>query len=283
VPPLTPLFLKMPIIGLGLVGLLFAFRRHDWRAALPAIWGLAIFFTSLPYLVGLPGTGAIEPIVALMTLYLAAAPLAALPPGYISEWLGRYRAARLITALTTIAFIWLSAWGIAWQRDLVPAYDRTVTPADIRAISWVESHTPADSRFLVASHPIYSGLIVAGTDAGWWLPLLAGRQTTVPPMTYGSELHEDPAFLERTHRLIATLRRAPLTDERSKIVDLTRPEALEALHGAGVNYIYIGAQPMEGPLALPAIDHIDIARLRASPDFQLAYADGGVSIFQVLK
>jgi len=33
----------------------------------------------------------------------------------------------------------------------------------------------------------YGDSVIVGSDGGWWLPLLARRQTTLPPINYGSE------------------------------------------------------------------------------------------------
>jgi hypothetical protein len=62
-----------------------------------------------------------------------------------------------LTFVPIAALIIASAWGVGWQRDLVPDYMRMVTPADVQAMAWVREHTPPDARFVVNSHPIYGG------------------------------------------------------------------------------------------------------------------------------
>lgn len=292
IPPLTPFFIKNWMILLALGGTLLALRLRMWRVLLLALWALLNIFAALPYLVGLPGTGMIEAPVAPMTLYLTVIPLAGFALGkaqetYIQLWSipGRERVVLRSLfgyAAPALVIMLLCVWGIGWQRDLVPPYARMVTAADERAYRWIQEHTAADARFVVNSHPIYGGLQLVGTDGGWWLPLLAGRQVNMPPMSYGSELPENPEYAVIVHQMAAELRQKKLTDDRPRSVDLTRPEAISLLRSAGYRYVYSGAQPLQGSGTFPAVDRIDTALLRQSPDFRLVYADGGVEIFELL-
>lgn len=281
IPHTTPIFLKGPIIALACTGLLIALRRRDWRSALPAGWTLAALATAVPHAFGLPGTGIIETSFVSFMFYLIVTPLAGVSLAAITDALKRVTP-RLTLALITGIVIFVSAWGVGWQRNLVSAYVRMVTPADVQAMEWVRAHTPPDARFIVNSHPIYGGDMIVGTDAGWWLPFFTGRQTNVPPMTYGSELSADPQYASEINALARDLRRRPLTDVRPVLIDLTLPETIDRLRTAGYTHIYIGAQLIAGPLGIPAPDRIDTARLRESPHFRLVYDRDGVEIFELV-
>ncbi|GIW02854.1 hypothetical protein [Roseiflexus sp.] len=281
VPALAPLYLKGPVIAAALIGLALAARRRSWHALLPAGWVLAALATAMPHLLGLPGIGVVQGDVAAMILYLMATPLAGVTLASIGEVLERV-APRLAIIPIATAIILVSAWGVGWQRDLVPAYMRMVTPADMQAMEWVRANTPPAARFIVNSHPIYGGDMIVGTDAGWWLPFFAGRQTNVPPMAYGSELSADPQYVADIHTLARDLRRRPLADGRAVQVDLTIPESIERLRNAGYTFVYSGAQSIAGPGGIPAPDRIDTARLRTSPHFRLVYDRDGVEIFELV-
>jgi hypothetical protein len=280
IPAVAPLFLKGPVIGAAIVGVLLAGRRRLWRALLPAGWTLALLATVMPHVIGLPGTGVVEGGITATTLYLMAAPLAGVTLGAVCTALERV--ALRLTFVPIAALIIVSAWGVGWQRDLVPDYMRMVTPADVQAMAWVREHTPHDARFVVNSYPIYGGDMIVGVDSGWWMPFFAGRQTNVPPMTYGSELAADPQYAAEIHALARDLRRRPLTDGQGGLVDLTLPETIERLRAAGYTYVYSGAQPIVGPRAFGSPDRIDTARLRTSPHFRLVYDHGGVEIFELV-
>lgn len=281
VPAIAPLYLKGPALVAAITGVLLAARRRLWRALLPAGWILTALATAMPHLLGLPGTGVIQGDVAAMTLYLMAAPLAGVTLASLCEMLASVTP-RLAPVPIATVIVLVSAWGVGWQRDLVPLYMRMVTPADARAIEWVRTHTPPDAHFIVNSHPIYDGDMIVGTDAGWWLPFFTGRQTNVPPMTYGSELSADPQYAADIHALARDLRRRPLTDGGAVQVDLTLPETIDRLRSAGYTHVYIGAQLIAGPFGIPEPDRIDTARLRASPHFRLVYDQDGVEIFELV-
>ncbi|MFQ3633025.1 DUF6541 family protein [Roseiflexus sp.] len=281
VPSIAPLYLKSPVIAAALIGALLAARQRAWRALLLAGWVLTSLVIAMPHLVGLPGTGVVQGDVVAMMLYLAVAPLAGITLASICDMLERMTA-RLAVFPIAAVIIFVSAWGAGWQRDLVPSYMRMVTPADAQAMEWIRAHTPPDARFIVNSHPIYGGDMIVGTDAGWWLPFFTGRQTNVPPMTYGSELSADPQYGTEIHTLARDLRRRPLTDEGAARIDLTLPETIDRLRDAGYTFVYSGAQSIAGPGGIPAPDRIDTTRLRESPHFRLVYDAGGVEIFELV-
>jgi hypothetical protein len=191
--------------------------------------------------------------------------------------LGGGALAYLSGALGCALLLLVIASGTAWQQGIIAGDTALVSGADLAAIEWVRANTPPDAHFLVNSFPAYGGTLVAGTDAGWWLPLLAQRATTLPPLTYGSELGEQPDYDQRVNRLAMALRRRPLTDLAPISVNLTQPKVLKALCDADVNYVYSGAHPFPGPAVA---DRIDTSLLQPGTPFRLVYAHDGVEIFQ---
>ena len=115
---------------------------------------------------------------------------------------------------------------------MVNPFFQLVTAADLRAMAWIRQNTPADAVFLANSERAYGGRTVVGTDAGWWLPLLAGRRGTVPVMLYLDEGSSPPGLAQRTNDLEETVRtRGP-----------TSAEGLAALRQAGVTHVFVGAR-----------------------------------------
>ena len=68
---------------------------------------------------------------------------------------------------------------------------------------------------------------VVGVDGGYWLPLLAGRATTVLPMLYPGERGADPAATAAMIAVARALRDAPAA-----------PETARLLRALGVGYVY---------------------------------------------
>jgi hypothetical protein len=294
-PQSTPLYAKSYVLLAAFMGLLTALWRRDWRMALPGVWCALLVLCVTPQVLGIPGAGAIDNLTALSALYLPLAPLAgyALASlGALVQQLPLFAAARMgditrvvampaaaVSAAVVAALLVVVAWGSAWQTRLIDGSTQLVAPADVQALDWLRRNTPSDALILVNGFPAYGGTLVAGTDAGWWIPLLAGRQTTLPPLTYGSERGPSPDYGLQIGRFYQALRGRTLSDGRPIQVDITNEAAIELLRRAGVTHVYSGASVSPGP---QHADRIDTTVLRASPAFRLVYEQGGVEIYQMV-
>ena len=259
--PVTPFYLKGPIILLAVGGVVVALARRNWRVALTAVWSQLLLLLVVPHLVGLPGAGIVNSLTVYIALYLTAIPPAAYLIGAGEQLLDRWRP-RLGATIATVALVAASIWGVRWQQHLLDPANQLFTPADARAMEWIKAHTPPDARFLVNMFPAFGDNLVAGSDGGWWIPLLTGRETTLPPLTYGSERSLQPDYARRVNRLAAALREDPLPDE----------EGLRIARAAGIDYIYSGAHEGQDR-------RIDVQALRRHPAFRVVYDQGGVTIF----
>ena len=100
-----------------------------------------------------------------------------------------------------------------------------------------------------------------GTDAGWWLPLLAGRRGTVPVMIYLDERSSPPGLAQRTNDLEETVRtRGP-----------TSAEGLAALRQAGVTHVFVGARG----------GYLKAEELAASAAYEVVYEQDGVRVYRI--
>jgi hypothetical protein len=221
----------------------------------------------------------IDNFVVYITLYLPLAPLAGYALGELQRTTQRWLPG-LARAGAGAVLLAGSLWGFTWQNQHI--YDSSYqlfTPADAQAVAWIQTNTPADARFFVNAFPAYGGSLIAGSDGGWWLPLLAGRATNLPPLTYGSEKGPDPEYAHTINNFAAAMRGRPLKDSTPVTIDLTTPENYARLRAAGYTYVYSGAHA--NPDANSG-DHIDVAALLARPDlFVQVYAEGGVQIFEI--
>jgi hypothetical protein len=61
-------------------------------------------------------------------------------------------------------------------------------PGDLIVMDWIKNNTPPDALFLVNALQFdwQPGWLV-GSDAGYWVPLLANRSSVIPPMVYPME------------------------------------------------------------------------------------------------
>lgn len=285
--PITPSYLKGWMIALAAVGLFIALAQRHWRAALFAVWSVLIVFTVTPQTLGLPGTGIVDQLTAYIALYLTVLPLTGFALAMIGDWfvgkLARinvaFARATPFVAIFSAAMLALSLWGATWLPNVVEPGRQLLTPADERAMQWIRDNVPTNARFVVNTFPAYGGSLVAGTDGGWWIPLLTGRRTNLPPITYGSERAEQDVFYANTNRLAAALRGRPLQDSTALRIDLTTPANVQQLRDAQITHVYSGANAIPGP---EGADWIDTTLLRESSKFKLAYDQDGVEIFELL-
>jgi hypothetical protein len=137
------------------------------------------------------------------------------------------------------------------------------------AAQWIKSNTPPDSRLLVNSIPYYSGTTIVATDGGWWLPLLAKRAITVPPMNYGLEKDPWPNYLAQVNALTSEI----------QVKGIQNPEVLSQLKSRGVSYVYLGQQ--QGTVNSPGGPLYTAGQLLADPNFRQVYHQDRVWIFKI--
>ncbi len=266
--PISPFYVKAPIVLLAFGGLGLALAQRRWRIALCGLWTLGLFLLIVPEVVGIPIGGVITNFAAYIALYLTLIPLAAFVLGALPQLARRW--ARPLTVAGAAALIALSLWGARWQAGIIdlPA-QQLLTPADATAMEWIRTQTPPDARFLVNTYASYSDSVFIGDDGGWWIPFLTGRHNTAPPMLYMNEQSSIPNYARQVNDFARELRANPLPS----------PEAIQLCRAAGIDYIYIG--PHVG--TSPGNQRIDVQTLRYLPEqFPIVYERDGVIIFALL-
>ncbi len=264
--PMSPLFVKAPIVILAFGGMLLALARRQWRIALCAVWTLLLLFFVVPQVVSVPIGGIVTNFTAYIALYITVIPLAAYLLGGLTGLLRRW--AQVLPALGAALLIGISLWGSTWQAKIVDSGFQLLTPADASAMSWIQEHTPADATFLVNMFPAFSNSLFVGDDGGWWIPLLTGRQSTLPPIIYMVEQPAVPNYRQRVNEFAWALRKNPLPSS----------EGVQLSLEAGIDYIYIG------PHVGTSVDNqrIDVQSLRYRPEqFPIVYEHDGVIIFAI--
>lgn len=249
--------------------------RRERGIVILGLWWLLALLAANPQWLGLPGAGALTSFAVLIAAYIPAAVLLGCAFGWLQAGgiaqpatqasptgLRRSLAALVVTLL-------LAFWGIsARQDDLALSSGALATSADQRAIEWIRSHTPAEARFLTNAFFAYGNSSIVGSDGGWWLPLLSGRQTTLPPLTYVSERGPRPDYREWINQL------QQLINERG----VDDPETLRELDARGVSHVYLGQR--QGSVNNPAGPALKPETLLASPHFRPIYHQDRVWIFE---
>jgi hypothetical protein len=155
--------------------------------------------------------------------------------------------------------------------DIQPQQYSLVTWPDERAADWIIRHTPADARFLVNAFLAYNNSLVVGSDAGWWLPVLARRATMLPPINYGFELSGRPDNRQWVNALPAAIQSQGIADGA----------VAQLLADRGITYVYLGQ--LRGGVNNPGSPVLDAGTLLATPGFRLVYHQDRVFIFQIAR
>jgi hypothetical protein len=167
------------------------------------------------------------------------------------------------------ALLILGLWGFRERMAVIdPSYALVNRPDEV-AMEWVRQNTPEDGAFLVNGFLIYGGRYAAGSDAGWWIPYLAGRKNTMPPQyALMNETEAIPGYDGAVTQLVAHLGdNAP-----------TSPKGLDKLCQFGVTHVYIGQG--QGKVARESLTpYLVPADLVASPHFELIYHQDRVWVF----
>ncbi|MGC9398718.1 MAG: DUF6541 family protein [Anaerolineae bacterium] len=250
------------LLSVGAVGALLGLGERRRFSFVLLLWLGALFLVTNPSVVGLPGEGLTNNIAMLITWFIPQA----IWSGFVIDELLRAwwhasgrRGRRLCCGAATLLFCALGAAGLYLQITILSPEGVLAVEADRAALAWIEAHTPPESRFLINARP-WQGAIYMGTDGGYWITPLTGRQTTTPPALY-------PLGEQATTQAIREL------NEEVRALAHSPAALAERLRAARVDYVYVGA--LGGPL--------DPQTLDAAPAFEQVYRDEYTRIYALRR
>jgi hypothetical protein len=260
---LAPGWWLVMILGLG-----FGLWHRQRAVALAGLWWFLLLIATNPAWLALPGTGVITNFALFISVYIPAGLFVGVLVAQIGQLAGRRTWLPVFGALAVVLL------GLASFQDRIadvrPEAHALVTRPDLRAAAWIQTNTPPESRFWVNSFFAYADTSVVGSDAGWWLPLLARRANTVPPLNYGSDLPVDSEYRQEINDLQHQIKASGLRD----------PAAITSLREAGVTHVYIGQR--QGTVNAPRDQVIDPYELSKDPHYDVIYHEDRVWIFALL-
>jgi hypothetical protein len=270
------LWLLLPLaIGWGL-------WLREKEVALFSLWWFIILLAANPNWIGLPGVGSLDAFAYFIAAYIPAGILLGASAGWgidhLQNKITKEKARTshpinllgFVSILSFLGVFFLGLWG-ARQRidDIQPFKFALATRPDLKAANWIAMNIDQDAHFLVNSFFAYNDTVVVGSDAGWWLPLLAHRSTTLPPLNYSVEVGPRPNYRLWINKLTRMI--------QEKGVD--HPDVLRTLQDRDVTHIYIGQQ--QGSVNNSGF-RLDINTLIDSPHFRPIYHQDRVWIFEII-
>jgi hypothetical protein len=203
----------------------------------------------------------------LIALYIPVGMVVGVGAGRLAQAMAGSAASRrgpLVAAL----LLALAAWGAYSQGSLLDRSMAIVTKPDILAMDWIKNNTSPDARFLVQGFAIYDDTSVVGADGGWWIPLLAGRDNTMPPQyALLAEQPLQPGYSQAMTDLVKGLRASGATSR----------QGLDLMCAAGVTHIYQGQG--RGAVGANATPLYSSSALAASSALRPVYRRDRVEIY----
>lgn len=242
--------------------------RRDKNAVIVALWWFILLLAANPQWLQLPGEGVLSNFALFIALYI---PAGVLVGAAIGRFVGNLQPKPIWTTVLVSLFAVIGFLGVQQrQGDLHVQPSTLVTRPDLNAAAWIQRNTPSDARFLVNSFFAYGDTLIVGADGGWWLPLLADRQISVPPLNYGAERGPRPNYREWVNALPAEI--------AAKGID--SPSALAMMRERNIDFVYIGQQQGRVNYVGPTLEP---SQLLASPYFHPIYHQDRVWIFEVVR
>ena len=246
---------------LSVIGLVSGILKHGKVTLVWVMWAGLLLLLSNPYWLPVPGAGLIDLNTVIMSSFVFVCFFAAL--GVV----------QLVSEGAKVPAIAKGgAWGgkMAVAGIIVFAVIKMVTIADpdsvyvrandLRAMEWIRTHTDTSAKFLINPAIFgWSPTAVTGNDAGYWLPLLAGRQTTILPMVVTTE------------RVNAST--LAVMSELSQMATSPNSSTLSTLKREEVSHVFIGERG--GPIPVSLLENTDcvaeVWRRGRTRVFQLDY------------
>lgn len=136
-----------------------------------------------------------------------------------------------------------------------------MTDADLKAMEWIRQNTPTDAVF-GANTSFLSANSPFGTDAGYWIPYYANRETTTLTLISSLTDKKDSWDVQRARQIVNVYQSA---------------DAMDGLCDFDVTYLYQGAKPA---VVSPSFNMAD---LLSTPGTSLIYNQDGVQILRICE
>jgi len=239
----------------------------DWKLLSVVIWTLLLSFYKATQIFNFPGANMMQSFAVLIASYI--------PISLVVAWLFL----RILTKIPN--FKWKQAFvfsiitvgvlfGTNQTRKIVnEPFFGIIKHPDMTAMKWIDENTPKESKFLIEGFRIYDGKSIVGSDGGWYIPLLANRENTIPPQyALLNEEEIEEGYSQKAVELVAFLENESLSSQL----------ALDKLCDDGITNVYIGQD--HGDVGEGENQLFDQNELK-SPFYDLLYAHDRVKIYKI--
>ena len=249
---------KKWLIGLTLLGMLVGLLRKNRVVILMMIaWILALFGIGLLYRLNIPLLAFTNMTGMMIMLYLPIGVIVGVLAEDLWQLFSLEKHENWRTGLQW-AVLFLAVVAAIYRLGEVEGFRQFMTPADEKAMDWIEKNTPKEAVFAVHTY-YWLPDSPHGSDAGYFIPYYAKRKTTTSTMI---------ASLGHGYEEVMT--------ESEAVMSLySASPDIGALCELGVDYLYDGAKnPFDG-------SQFNITAIQQAEGVEIIYQAGGVSIYKL--
>jgi hypothetical protein len=234
------------LLATAVIAWIWSIVRRQWGVTSMGLWIVGLALLPAGRLIHFPGAAYMKNFAIIIAIYIPVGILVGWLFGEVICWLlKQHRVLGYGAAFLTMVFS--LGWGAVKQSNIVDSDYIMVTEPDLAAMDWIQTNTSEDVRFLVNGFLIDRGRSIVGSDAGWWIPLLAGRQNTMPPQyALVSETPIDSSYNQDVVNLVARLQEVPLSSSEGHSL-LCQQEISHIYVGQGQGRVGFGAIALFGP------------------------------------
>jgi hypothetical protein len=243
------------------LGALWGLWRRQRMVAALLLWVAALFAGANLHLINF--TPLYSNTIVILALYLPVSALCGYLIGNLADWITlRFDMQEKFSWQWAVG-LWIvtlcfGLYGVQRDLGIVEPDNGFVRSGDLAAMEWIRQEIAADALFYIAT-TFWTPTVAHGLDGGYYLPLLAARQTIMPLQNYASD---------------GTLDYRQVVNQRLRdLAAAAEPQALaQRMRDYEVSHVYIGERPTD---VNPQLFLDDPA------DFELLYDEGGVFVFAV--
>ncbi len=205
---------------------------------------------------GLPTLGFMSNDAAVITLF---APVSMIAGGLVAWVFGMLMPRQYAMIAMLLIALLVGGWGSYQMREIVNPTTTLAQPEDLQALRWIRENVPPDARFAVNTRR-WLGSTYAGTDSGYWIPILSERASILPPSLYITAVPREQAVAMNQ-----------LFETWSQVQHVDDPNLRSELRAIGVTHLYLGSNG----------GHLVPENFRNRPYLTPLYAQGGVEIYRL--
>lgn len=252
------------LITLSISGLLWGLYKRERTVILTTLWVVIAVLVTNPAILGFSSTWLVNNASLAISLFV---PIAILGGHFLASMSDlvqtklssniQYPISNIRWLILIIVVVLVALWGAGGMLSIVNPATVLATRDDMAAMDWIRRHIPSNARFLINVRHWQDDTYV-GSDGGYWIPLLAGRDTILPSAVY---VYGSAEYVKGVN---------DLAEEIVAIESFDEERAWQLLSDNGVTHVYVGAR---GGSITPQM-------LMDSSYYRPVYSNGAVWIFQ---